>query len=221
MVALHLATSAAKRLNIPYLRALHIDTTVAFPENLEYVKRICSRIQIPLDVIRPEVDFWSRVREFGFPTVTRRWCTKYMKFFPTRKFLKKHDFVILIDGIRKSESSERAKRYKEEVTRYWNLRNRYVIHPILNWSKRDVEEYIKRQNLEKNPLYDIYDTAGCYYCPFLHIKHYLKLKFHHPELFQKIVEAEKEMKGSSAFITNHGRKIYARNLITQTNLSRL
>ena len=216
LVALHLSNRIARDLNIDYLSALHIDTTIAWPENLEYVRRTCEKLKVPLFIIRPRVDFFERVKKLGFPSVTRRWCTKYLKFFPTKRFLKRHHFVILIDGIRSSESSARARRYKEEFSRYWNLKNRYVVHPILRWTEREVSNYIRSEGLEVNPLYETYGSSGCYFCPFItNQRHYLRLRLNHPELFRKILEAEEGMKGSSAFLCHHGKKIYAKDLKDQ------
>ena len=70
-----------------------------------------------------------------------------MKFFPTRTFLRRHSFVILIDGIRKAESQARSQKYKEPFTRYWNMRNRYVIHPLLEWTDRQLASYLQETQL--------------------------------------------------------------------------
>lgn len=45
-------------------------------------------------------------------------------------------------------------------------KNKMVVNPIIDWSHRDIWDYIRSENIEYNPLYDCgYSRVGCIGCP--------------------------------------------------------
>ena len=102
--------------------------------------------------MRPKMSFFEIIKEHGFPNRFKRFCCSYLK-----------EYKVLdnsIQGIRRCESTRRAERYKEPVIcRYGNKKNHVnVLLPILEWSDKDVEAFIKLRKIQCHPLY--YDAEG-------------------------------------------------------------
>lgn len=100
------------------------------------------------------------------PDRFRRFCCAELKEYPIL-----HNVVL---GIRRSESSKRAKRYKEPIEcRVWRggVRTQQVL-PILDWTDQDLLDFINDQRIRLHPLYyaadgsiDITRRLGCIGCP--------------------------------------------------------
>jgi len=71
-------------------------------------------------------------------------------------------------GIRKEESTWRAKRKRIDEVKKW-----IIYKPIFYWLEWQIWEYIEDNNLEYCSLYDEgFDRLGCVVCPFLsYVKH--------------------------------------------------
>lgn len=105
LVALHLTKKACSSIGIE-TKAIHIDTTVETPGNLEYVRDICTSMDIELFLVKPRLSYFEMVRRWGFPTMSRRWCKWRLKIRPTRRFIRSLALkdLVLVDGLRSSES---------------------------------------------------------------------------------------------------------------------
>lgn len=197
-VALHLALRAWKNPHVVF-----VDTGITIPETLEYVEKLTEEWNLSLTLLKPEIDFWSYCLRAGFPRVNALWCRRLLKMEPTKKFLKAHPgWKVVVLGIRATESFKRKTSpfYQKHLHRHTKLPFTYELLPILNWTDKQVDDYMMRVQIPPNPAYKEYATSGCYYCPFVNNpKHYLALKRNYPELFQNIVDAEKAMrKGGTA-----------------------
>jgi len=204
-VALHLALRAWRDLNP---RVVFVDTEITLPETLEYVERLTEEWHLNLTVLKPTIDFWDYVAKNGFPLRMALWCRGLLKMQPIKKFMKAHPgWKVQVLGIRKNESVARQKStfYRKSFVRCDRISFTYELNPILEWSDKQVNEYINQVQIPVNPAYSIYGRSGCYYCPFVcNRNYYLKLKRLHPELFGKIVEAETVMrKGHASLYSNH------------------
>lgn len=135
----------AKMANIPY-RAIYKSTTIDPPGTIRHCK------ENGVEVLKPTMTFFDLVRKRGVPTRRARFCCEVLKEY---KVLDR-----AVQGIRRSESTKRAKRYKEpEVCRVYKHRQKARIYlPILEWSDSDVAEFIKERNIQCHPLY--YDEDG-------------------------------------------------------------
>lgn len=144
-------------------RKVHIianDTLVESPivaayvdKTLKKIKQSVSALNLPIVVEKtvPDQDstFWVNLIGRGYPPPTRlfRWCTDRMKIRPTtnyiRQFVNSSGDVILLLGVRRSESSARAKtasRYDngERLNRHNDIQGCYVYRPILEFDIEDV-----------------------------------------------------------------------------------
>jgi len=168
-------------------RAVFCDTTITFKQTLDYVKKIERFYGISIEVVRAPKDFFELTKIFGFPSRRLRWCCDVLKFVPMYKYAVMFGIEAFIRGVRKEESSKRLKyRYIDN--------NPYVpilqVNPILEWSERDVWNYIDEYSLPVNPLYKLgFRRLGCWPCPFKTKKEWKLTQQFFPELVEKLKKA--------------------------------
>ena len=141
-------------------RIIHKCTTIDPPYTLSHC------MQVGAEIIRPKNSMFEIIRRNGFPTRRSRHCCSILKEYKV--------LPIAVQGIRKSESIKRQKLYKEPIIcrTYGNKKNKaQIVLPILEWSDRDVELFVKRQNITLHPIYykngqlDVSNRLGCIGCP--------------------------------------------------------
>ena len=130
----------AKMAGIPY-RAIYKNTTIDPAGSIAHAKGMGA------EVIRPKKTFFQLVSEHGYPSRYVRFCCSFLKEY------KVCDRAI--QGIRRSESRNRAERYKEpEICRVYSAKEKVKVYlPILEWTDEDVAEFIKERNIKCHPLY--------------------------------------------------------------------
>ena len=130
----------AKMAGIPY-RAIYKNTTIDPKGTIAHAKGM------GVEVIRPKKSFFQLVSERGYPSRYVRFCCSFLKEY------KVCDRAI--QGIRRSESRNRAERYKEpEMCRVYSAKEKVKVYlPILEWTDEDVAEFIKERNIKCHPLY--------------------------------------------------------------------
>lgn len=135
----------AKMSGIPY-RAIYKNTTIDPPGTIAHCK------SKGVEILAPKMRFFELIQENGIPSRFQRFCCKYLKEY---KVLDR-----AIHGIRRSESTKRAERYKEpEVCRTYNKDEKVKVYlPILEWTDDDVAEFIAERVIKCHPLY--YDEQG-------------------------------------------------------------
>lgn len=152
----------AKLANIPY-RAIYKKTTIDPPGTIKHCR------DNGVEIIEPISTFFDLIKKKGFPTRRARFCCSVLK-----------EYKILdhaIQGIRRVESVKRSQRYVEPVLcRFYGSKQNHVnvILPILNWTDRDVEDFIKQRNIQCHSLYydnkgrfDVKKRLGCITCPLV------------------------------------------------------
>ncbi len=172
----------------PEIPVVFIDTTLTLPETLEYVKWLADEWGFNLYIFKPEHDFWWWLeRKMIWPQKNRRWCFTKLKAEPLMRARSRLDLDGYLTGLRAKESHWRRRwKYKS-----WNKTLRYwLVNPILDWSKQDVEAYIEKHNLPVNPCYKLYGTASCWYCPFHKKTEVMKIAEAHPEFIERLAEYE-------------------------------
>lgn len=135
----------AKMAGINY-RAIYKNTTIDPPGTIKHCK------DNGVEVFAPTINFFDLVKKKGVPTRRARFCCEVLKEY---KVLDR-----AVQGIRRSESVKRAKRYSEpEVCRVYKHKQKTRIYlPILEWTDDDVAEFIKERGIKCHPLY--YDKKG-------------------------------------------------------------
>lgn len=143
-------------------RAIYKNTTIDPPGTISHVKAN------GVNVIQPSITFAQIIQQKGFPTRLRRFCCYYLKEYRICD--------VAVQGIRSCESVKRSKRYKEPtVCRLYRKNEKKTVQvflPILNWSNKDVENFIKEQKISCHKLYynekGVFNPAkrlGCMGCP--------------------------------------------------------
>lgn len=138
----------AKMANIHFV-PIYKNTTIDPPGTIAH----CQRKGI--NIVQPKKTFFELVQNGGLPTMRGRFCCQVLKEY---KIMDK-----AIQGVRAAESIKRAARYdvKEPIICriYRSKKNRVqVCLPIIDWTDSDVEEFIKKRNIQCHPLY--YDEQG-------------------------------------------------------------
>lgn len=140
-------------------RAIYKNTTIDPPGTIKHC------MDMGVEIVRPKQTFFQLIEKKGFPTRRARYCCEVMKEY---KIL---DYAV--QGIRKSESKAREKRYKEPmICRLYGKNEKCnVILPILEWTDSDVAEFIKIRQIQCAPVYysggvfNVKERLGCMGCP--------------------------------------------------------
>lgn len=149
----------AKMAGVKY-RAIYKNTTIDPPGTIVH----CQSKNV--EIIRKK-SFAQVIQSKGYPTLYRRFCCSELKEY------KMLDYAV--QGIRKCESTNRDKRYKEPmICRLYGNKEQHVnvFLPILWWTDKDVAEFIQQRGIKCHPIY--YDAngnfnprcrLGCMACP--------------------------------------------------------
>lgn len=135
------------------------------------------------EVLMPKWRFEEIIAHYGFPNRFRRHCCKVLKEY------KVLDYAVL--GIRQSESTKRAKRYKEpEQCREYSKKSKVRQYfPILYWTDEDIAEFISVRGIKCHKKY--YDERGhfhverrlgCVGCPLQSFNDRIKEFKAHPQM---------------------------------------
>lgn len=129
-------------------------TTVDPPELLRFIKKYYPNVIWE----KPKKNMLQLIEMFGtLPTRRFRYCCQYLKEVGGVGRL-------VVDGIRRQESTSRSHRKKFENDK---KKNKRYLHIIIDWSHNDVWEYIHQNELPYCELYDEgYTRIGCIACPF-------------------------------------------------------
>lgn len=156
------------------------DTYVEMPILEQYLHQQISTLNhaateqgLPIEAytVEPDIDetFWVNMIGRGYPAPYRnfRWCTDRMKIKPTSRFIKNkiaaHGEVVVVLGVRYSESSARAGSMQNERTtengkkvgrkilskylsQHKDLAGALIFSPIEDWKTEDVWEYLRGYN---------------------------------------------------------------------------
>lgn len=129
-------------------RAIYKNTTIDPPGTIKHCK------ENGVEIIRPKQDYFTLVSLHGLSNRNNRMCCHYLKEYKILDYC--------IQGIRRCESTARAKRYKESdpivCRNYSKTQHVNVILPILSWNNRDEKEFIEKRHIRCHPLY--YDENG-------------------------------------------------------------
>ena len=116
-------------------------TTVDPPELVHHVKTHPEVI-----VSRPEKTMWQLIVENGMPPLRQaRFCCRILKE-------RAGGGKLVITGVRWEESNQRKNRQITE--RCYNDHTKSFLHPIIDWGKDDIWEFLKGYGVKYCGLYD-------------------------------------------------------------------
>lgn len=147
-VSLHMMTRL-----MPSIPVVLIDTGYLFPETYRFVDHLVERLKLNLRVYRPSrSSAWQEARhgrlwEQGESGIRR--YNDLNKVEPMRRALDELAVGTWYSGLRRTQSESRVDTPFIEYTN-----NRYKVHPIADWTDRDVWVYLKRHHLPYHPLWE-------------------------------------------------------------------
>lgn len=146
-VMLHMATRQQ-----PDLPVVLIDTGYLFPETYRFVDELTESLGLNLKVYRSQLSpAWQEARygrlwEQGVAGLER--YNELNKVEPMRRALTELGARAWLSGIRRDQADSRTER------RFVEIQNeRFKVHPILDWSDRDIFHYLTEHKLPYHPLW--------------------------------------------------------------------
>jgi phosphoadenosine phosphosulfate reductase len=147
-VMLHMLTQQK-----PDIPVVVIDTGYLFPETYRFIDELTERLHLNLKVYRSEISAaWQEARH------GRRWeqgveglaaYNQENKVLPMERALEELDAGTWFAGLRRTQSTGRARTPFIESSG-----DRWKVHPIADWSDRDVYQYLKKFDLPYHPLWE-------------------------------------------------------------------
>ena len=156
MVLLHIVSESA--LDIP---VYFINTGYHFPETISYKEQITATFRLKvIDVTADTPKIMQKdARGRLLFTSDPDYCCYLNKTQPMEKVLQAHD--IWVNGVRRDQNNFRETLKLEESAPF----NCTRFHPMLDWSAKDVYDYIKQYNIPRHPLdQQGYLSIGCEPC---------------------------------------------------------
>ncbi len=146
-VCLHLVTS--QRPDIPVIL---VDTGYLFPETYRYVDDLTERLHLNLQVYRAALTpAWQEARygklwEQGIEGLDR--YNQMNKVEPMQRALKELGARAWITGLRRQQSVSR-----QHLQVLGQQNGRIKVHPLVDWTDRDIYLYMTRHELPYHPLW--------------------------------------------------------------------
>ena len=144
-----------------------LDTGLLFPETLELKAKIEGLLGLTIESLKPEQTVEEQAAEHG-PNLWDRspdLCCTLRKVMPLQKKLGELD--VWITGLRRQQSEGREKTQIAELYKFDVLRDRHILklNPMANWSREQVQAYLKEHGIPSNPLASRgYRSIGCIPC---------------------------------------------------------
>jgi phosphoadenosine phosphosulfate reductase len=145
-VMLHLVTREA-----PGIPVVLVDTGYLFPETYRFIDALTTRLRLNLHTVRSDSSpawqetRWGRLWEQGLDGIER--YNHFNKVEPMQRALAQLGAATWFSGLRRQQSQSRA-----DVAPVEFKGARYKVHPLFDWSDRDVHRYLEAHNLPYHPL---------------------------------------------------------------------
>lgn len=179
-------------------RAVYNVTTNDPADNVRFIKHHYPDVEFSI----PEKSYFQLIAQKGVPTMFNRWCCALFKETAGVGY-------VVLTGVRKEESRKRAayeevgkwsrsKDKKESVDldkmeanefRCVGGKDKFMVYPILEWTEKDVWDFIAMRGLPVNPCYKTHKRVGCVFCPFARQKEVRAYCETHPQLKAAFIHA--------------------------------
>ncbi|MFQ6312376.1 phosphoadenylyl-sulfate reductase [Lysobacter capsici] len=154
-VSLHMVTVQAPRIPV-----IVVDTGYLFPETYRFIDELGDRLKLNLKVYRPQIGVawmeakFGRLWEQGLEGIER--YNRLRKVEPMQRALNELGVRTWIAGLRRSQSGSRANLDFLQIKD-----GRWKLHPLADWSDREVWQYLQAHDLPYHPLWhDGYVSIG-------------------------------------------------------------
>lgn len=147
------------------LTVMQIDTSYDFKETYEYLDKYAQEWHLPFLRYQNVVAIKKGINPFEYDHLT---CCHQLKTEALAKAIREYRFDAVLTALRKDEHPARK---KESFFSPRKNPNHIRVHPLLNWSEKDVWAYLRKNKIPYHPLYDrvepgnlVYRSLGCYPC---------------------------------------------------------
>jgi len=147
-VMLHMLTQVDP--NIPVLIT---DTGHLFPETYQFIEQLTTRLNLNLQVYSAkESAAWQQAKygqEWDKDETSLKSYNRRNKVEPLERGLKELNAGTWFSGVRRQQSEHRQGLSVVSI-----LRGRFKVHPIIDWTNRDIHQYLTKHGLPYHPLWD-------------------------------------------------------------------
>lgn len=146
-VMLHLVTRI-----VPDIPVIWVDTGYLFPETYQFAHELADRLKLNLKVYQSHMSpahmeaIEGKLWEGDLDDLNR--YDRLRKVEPMNRALDDLSATAWLSGVRRQQTQHRSG--LDYIGKRGEL---YKIHPILDWSTKDVHEYLKAHDLPYHPLY--------------------------------------------------------------------
>jgi len=195
----------------PVHSAVFFDTGWEFPQMHEHIAHLGKMVApVPVVTVRPRVPFLFRMmdqpvtprgskgapprfRGWGWPSPSRRWCTRE-KTSALDKHIKAVPGALTAIGFAYDEAQRIGTR---------NIRQRAgnVRFPLIEWgvAEADALAYCLSHGLTWGGLYDHFRRVSCFCCPLQGVRELRKLYRYYPDLWALMLKWDREMPDNRGF----------------------
>lgn len=146
-VMLHLVTQ-----QIPQIPVILIDTGYLFPETYRFAMEMRDRLDLNLKVYRPQMTAGWLEAIHGKLWTDADGLKEYhriVKVEPMQRALRELNVTAWLAGLRAQQNDHRGN------LRIVERQDAFIkVHPIIDWTTKDVHEYLKANDLPYHPLYE-------------------------------------------------------------------
>lgn len=147
-VMLHLVNTL-----IPDIPVIFIDTGYLFPETYRFAEELSERLKLNLKTYHPlqsaaqQEAVYGKLWEQGLAGLEQ--YNHINKIEPMNRAVKELGAQAWLSGLRRQQSSTRVERpVAQKQNKTWK------VYPILDWSDRDIYQYLNEHKLPYHPLWD-------------------------------------------------------------------
>lgn len=147
-VMLHLVTK-----QMPDIPVVLTDTGYLFPETYKFIDELTTKLNLNLKVYRsPMSSAWQEARhgylwEQGLEGIET--YNKLNKVEPMQQALQELQVQTWFAGLRRSQSDMR-----NALPVVQRLQQQFKVFPIIDWTNKDVHQYLKKHDLPYHPLWE-------------------------------------------------------------------
>jgi len=147
-VSLHMVTRV-----YPEIPVIVVDTGYLFPETYQFIEELTDRLKLNLKVFRSQKSSaWQEATLGKLWQQDEQALNEYNlrnKVEPMESGLQHLKVNTWFAGIMRDQSSSRS-----QIPVLQKIRGRLKVHPIINWSKRTVHQYLTKHKLPYHPLWE-------------------------------------------------------------------
>ena len=147
-VSLHMITQV-----MPKIPVILIDTGYLFPETYQFVDQLVEALGLDVHVYQSTMSpAWQEARYGKLWEKDTRALNEYNqrnKVEPMDRALNELEVGTWFAGLRREQSKSR-----HELPIIQTFKDRVKVHPIIDWSNRDIHQYLQKHRLPYNPLWE-------------------------------------------------------------------